>query len=187
MHELFLDPQCGLLHQAKNASIPGVISQDHWSRGNGWAIIALTELVNALPKDSPLRAPGVKMFKDLLQAALRVQDANGMWRQEMTLIEPPSFVETSGTGMLLYALGIAVQQGLAEDGWRDALLRGLRGYLSYIALDGSVHNTCEGCCSPEDGSIAAYCRKAHPLNDPHAHGPAVLAFAQAHQIGMTEI
>ena len=81
----------------------------------------------------------------------------------------------------------AIGNGLAPDGWRDAFEAGLRGYLAYVAFDGSVHNTCRGCCCPEDGSIAAYMRREHVLNDAHAHGPAALAFTQAHCIGMTGI
>lgn len=187
MYQMLIDPACGLLHQAIHFSGPGVRSQDHWSRGNGWGIIALTELVNALPAESPLREPAVKMYTDLVNAALRVQDEHGMWHQEMTLHRMPSFVETSGSGLFLYALGVGIELGLAQDGWLAALEKGLRGYLMYIGLDGSVHNTCHGCLSPEDGSIAAYCRMGYPVNDPHAHGPVVLAFAQAHHVGITEL
>jgi len=70
---------------------------------------------------------------------------------------------------------------------RAALEQGLRGYLSYIALDGSVHQTCTGCLCPDGGALPAYLARAHKLNDTHAFGPVVLAFGQAAAIGLVDL
>ena len=39
------------------------LSDDHWSRGNGWGILGMTELVRYLPKDSKHYAEAVERFK----------------------------------------------------------------------------------------------------------------------------
>jgi len=175
---LLRNPANGLVHQARGfSSKPGAISEDHWSRGNGWALLALTELVDALPAAHPRRAEVERVFRDLLEAGLRVQDPAGLWHHELTL--PTSFVETSGSGLILYALGTALARGLVASHYRAAFDRGIAAYRCYIEPDGTVRNTCEGCLSPGDGSIAAYLTKRPVTNDPHAFGPVILAFYSA--------
>jgi len=185
MIDLLRDDSCGLLHQGVNFNGPGSISEDHWSRGNGWGILALAELVDGLPADHPERAGIEQRFVSLVDACLAVQDEQGVFHQEMTMHD--SYVETSGTGMILFAIGIGLQHGLLGDRHRAALEAGLRGYLSYIALDGSVHQTCVGCLCPDGGLLPSYLVRAHKLNDTHAFGPVVLAFGQAAAIGIGEV
>ena len=182
MVRVLRDPANGLLHQCRNFMGSGLITPDHWGRGNGWGLLALAELANFLPADHPRRPEIQAVFTDLLDACLEVQDENGMWHQELP--DPSSYVETSGTGLILYALGVALEKGLLPDSRRQAFRKGLVGFLSYIALDGSVHHTCIGCCSPGDGTVEAYKARPHALNDSHAFGPPVLAFGQAHRLGV---
>ncbi|RMD82487.1 MAG: glucuronyl hydrolase, partial [Lentisphaerae bacterium] len=105
MVELLRDPQTGLLHQSRGFNGLDKFSQDHWSRGNGWGLFALAELLQVVPDDHPQRLWVEATTRDLLLAALSVQDDDGMWHQEMTM--PESYPETSGTGLILYALGVA--------------------------------------------------------------------------------
>lgn len=186
MVEVFRDPGCGLLHQSRGFRGAGRLSDDHWSRGNGWGLLALAELANYLPNDDPRRPEAERLFVDLLNACLAVQDEDGLWHQELT--DPTSYVETSGSGLILYALGVAIEKSLLpEEEARDRFRRGLRGYLDYIAPDGSVFHTCPGCLCPGDGSILQYKARSPVLNDPHAFGPVTLAFGQAHNLGIEEV
>jgi unsaturated rhamnogalacturonyl hydrolase len=185
MCELFRDPANGLLHQCKNFCGPGLLSEDHWSRGNGWGLLALSELVGYLPGDHPRRVEVEGAFTDLVRACLRAQDERGMWHQELTDVE--SYVETSGTGLILYAIGVGLEQGLLPAEARQAFVNGLRGYLAYIRPDGSVYHTCRGCLCPGQGTLFDYKVRAPVLNDPHAFGPVTLAFGQALSLGIAEL
>jgi unsaturated rhamnogalacturonyl hydrolase len=185
MYHLFRDPDNGLLHQARGFTGPGVMSQDHWSRGNGWGILALTELVQYLPADYPGRAQAVAMFRDLATACLRFQDEQGMWHQEIT--DDKSYVETSGSGLILYALGVGLATGILEPSVMEPYLRGLRGYAQYIAPDGTIYHTCRGCLNPGKGTIAEYKQVPPVINDSHAFGPVILAFGQALSLGITDL
>lgn len=179
--------ETGLVNQAINYRGAGHRTEDHWSRGNGWALLALAELVQYFPETHPERGAVVAMYRSLVEACLRVQDEeSGLWRQEMTMKE--SYFETSGSGLILYALGAGLEAGLWEgERYREALVRGLRGLLSYVALDGSVHQTCVGCLSPGAGTKEEYSKHAHRMNDPHAFGPLGLAFGQAVRLGIDEV
>jgi len=98
-----------------------------------------------------------------------------------------SFVAASGARLFLCALGVALEAGIVPAARRENLIAGLRGYLSYIAQDGSVHNCCCGCLCPGDGSKEAYMAQKFRLNDPHAFGPAALAFEQAANLGILAV
>jgi unsaturated rhamnogalacturonyl hydrolase len=185
MYHLFRDPANGLLHQARGFTGTGIMSEDHWSRGNGWGILALTELVQYLPANHARRPAAEAMFKDLVAACLRFQDEQGMWHQEIT--EHDSYVETSGTGLILYAIGVGLEKGLLSAATMDHFLRGLRGYLEYIRADGTVYHTCRGCLNPGKGTIADYKQRAAVVNDQHAFGPVTLAFGQAYSMGIHNI
>lgn len=185
MHDALLDRANGLYHQSLNFAGPGKLSQDHWGRGNGWAALPLADLAVELPEDHPERDRIRAMFLDHMEACRKVQDAQGMWHQEMTDFD--SYVETSGTGLILYGMGRGLVHGVLPQTFLESFVNGLRGYLRYIALDGSVFHTCIGCLCPGDGSIEAYKARAWKLNDTHAFGPAVLAFTQALELGIETV
>lgn len=185
MYEIFRNPDNGLLHQARGIVAPMKMSEDHWSRGNGWGIHALAELAAYLPEDDARGRQSRDMLRGHLAACLAAQDDNGMWHQDMT--DHQSYVETSGTGLILYALGVAIEKGIVDEAHRTAFEKGLRGYMGYVGLDGSVHHCCRGCMHPGDGSAQAYKEREHIFNDPHAFGPVVLAFGQAHALGIADL
>lgn len=180
--EVLRDTANGLLHQARGFSQAGRVTEDHWSRGNGWGLLALVETIDALGGDHPRRPALVETTCALIEACLQVQDADGMWHQELT--QHSSYVETSGTGLILYAIGRGLRQGWLAARHRVSFERGIRGLLAYIDPDGSIRNTCVGCLSPGAGTIADYVARPWALNDPHAFGPVVLAFGVADALGV---
>lgn len=185
--ELFkiLKDSNGLLHQGRGFQGKGVISQDNWSRGNGWGAYALAILVRDLPNTHPRKKEVVELAKAFFTSVLKYQNSEGLWHQEMT--DKTSFVETSGSGLLLYSLGIAIEKGVISKTKMDNFLKGLRAYTSYIAEDGSISNTSYGCLCPRRGFKEDYKNHTWIYNDPHAFGPVVLAFSQAIKMGITTI
>jgi unsaturated rhamnogalacturonyl hydrolase len=179
------DRATGLYFQSLNFAGPGKLSGDHWSRGNGWAAIGLAEMSCEMPDSHPRKAEVKKLFAQHMESCLRFQDADGMWHQDMT--DHSSYVETSGTGLILYSLGRGLEKGLLPESMKAAFQKGLRGCLRYVAFDGSVFNTCIGCLCPGDGSAEAYKARPWALNDDHAFGPVILAFSQAVKLGIREI
>jgi unsaturated rhamnogalacturonyl hydrolase len=182
---VFRNPANGLLHQSRNFNGPGKLSEDAWSRGNGWGIYALGELAAHLPPGDPRRDRAVAMFTDLLGACLAALHPDGLWCQEMT--DHTSYIETSGSGLILYALGLALEHRLIGAEKKADLVRGLSGLLPYITAEHDVHQTCRGCLCPGRGTKLDYMARAPQVNDPHAFGPLILAFGQAHALGLHTI
>ncbi|MEZ0607740.1 DUF4861 family protein [Fibrella sp. WM1] len=175
----------GLLHQGRGFQGKGVISQDNWSRGNGWGAFGLAALVRDLPDSHPQKTTVNALAKSFFMAALSHQNKNGLWHQELT--DTSSYVETSGSGLMLYAIGIAIEKGVLDKSYLPAFKKGLSGYMAYIGDDGSVSHTCGSCLCPGKGTKADYKKQGWKFNDQHAFGPAVLAFTQAANMGITAI
>jgi rhamnogalacturonyl hydrolase YesR len=179
------DPRSGLVRQGRGFRGRGVISEDNWSRGNGWAAVGLAALVRDLPAAHRRRPEVEALARDFFQAVLRHQNPAGLWYQEMT--DPTAYTETSGSGLLLYGLGVMLEKGLLDRKYEANLRRGLGGLSAYIAADGSVSHTCIGCLCPGAGTKADYKARVWAHNDPHAFGAVVLAYTQAMKLGIKEV
>ncbi len=175
----------GLLRQARGFHGYNSISEDNWSRGNGWGAFALALLARDLPESHPRKKEVDQLANNFFSAVMRYQNKEGMWHQEMT--DPTSYVETSGSGLLLYGVGIAIEKNIIDAKYLDSFKKGLAGYLSYISGDGSISHTCIGCLAPGNGTKQDYVKHRWKLNDSHAFGPAVLAYTQAIKMGIREI
>lgn len=175
---LLRNEDTGLLFQCVNFAGPGQLSEDHWSRGNGWGLHALTALILDLPATHARRQEVEACFVSLIDAALKLQNDQGCWHQEMT--DPKSYVESSGTFLILQAIGAGIEAGVLDESYAAPLWRGLSGGVAYIAGDDfTVHNCCGGCLCPGAGTKTDYAARGSILNDIHAFGPITHAFEQA--------
>ncbi|WP_168735503.1 glycoside hydrolase family 88 protein [Cohnella fermenti] len=192
MYETFLDPGNGLLHQSKNFAAPGKFSEDHWGRGNGWGYFPLAELVRHLPGDSIHRPRAERYFKALSAALLPHQSERGLWRQEIPL--EYSYEETSGTGLILYGMGVGLRTGLLDrDTYFPVFRKGVLG-LNELSIneDFSTELSCPGCLCPgegaEKGTVKAYVTLKLPYRDePHSFGPLMLALVEAYRNGIHDL
>jgi rhamnogalacturonyl hydrolase YesR len=185
LFKILKDTKTGLLHQARGFNGKGSISEDNWSRGNGWGAFALAILVRDLPESHPKYKEVVALAQQFFIATIQYQNKEGLWRQEMT--DTSSYVETSGSGLILYGLGIMLEKKLLDEKYMYNFKLGLQGYSSYIGTDGSVSHTCFSCLAPNKGTKNDYKLRPWVFNDHHAFGPAILAFSQAAKMGITEI
>lgn len=185
LFKILKDNKTGLLHQARGFNGKGSISEDNWSRGNGWGALGIATLVRDLPATHIKRGEVEREAKVFFEAVLRYQNAAGLWHQEMT--DKTSFTETSGSGLLLHGLGIMLQKGLLPAKYRTNFMKGLNGLTTYIAADGGVSHACWSCLSPRKGRKEDYVNHVWVYNDPHGFGPVVLAYAQAIKMGINEL
>ena len=71
--------------------------------------------------------------KDFFAAVLKHQDAQGLWHQEMT--DPTPYVETSGSGLLLYGLGLVIEKGIIDAKHLADFKQGIAGFAAYVSRD----------------------------------------------------
>ena len=146
----------------------------YWGRGNGWYVMALTDLLQHLPADHPKRAELLADFRTVMAGLAARQSANGLWHQ--LLDHSDSFAETSGSGMFTWGF----LKG-ANEGWlgADAAATGRKGWAglrSKLSDDFRIKDVCPASGMNED--VAYYYNRPRIEHDQHAIGPFLLAGAE---------
>jgi rhamnogalacturonyl hydrolase YesR len=120
----------------------------HWSRGNGWIVIALTDTVAALPDGDANRAHYVSLLQAMAAALKTNQQSGGYWTADVD--HPKAFPapESSGTSFFTYGLARGIQLGyldpatylpVVQNAWtwlRTKALRG-NGVVGYVQAPSS--------------------------------------------------
>lgn len=147
-----------------------------WSRGNGWVIFSMSELLRVLPKDNYRRNDIINFFNEMAEGLLNVQGKSGLWHQ--VLDNSDTYLESSSTAMFICAFSRSIQQNYCKEDKRKNLLdsvnRAWNG-LIYNALDseGNLYGVCRGSgCS---FSREYYKNLGWRYND--AHGIGIVLFA----------
>nr|WP_254245044.1 glycoside hydrolase family 88 protein [Hymenobacter sp. BRD67] len=75
-----------------------------WSRGNGWVMGGLVQLLQELPANHPTRPFYLSLFREMSARLCQLQQPDGLWRT--SLLDPAAYPggETSGSGFDCYAL-----------------------------------------------------------------------------------
>lgn len=84
----------------------------HWSRGNGWIVAALTDTVANLPAGDPHRAHYVSLVQDMFAKQKASQQAGGYWTADVDHPAAYPAPESSGTSLFTYE---AIQAGYATE------------------------------------------------------------------------
>jgi rhamnogalacturonyl hydrolase YesR len=144
----------------------------HWSRCNGWATWAMSEVLQVLPKNHALYAPIMKQYLSHLDCLIKWQDKDGFWTN--VIDRPDSPQEVSGTAIFVMSLARAVRNGWTTDNrYCAAAIKGWEAISSKIDKDGSVYNICVGTMCSDD--VDYYCSR--PFYDNDTHGLFAVLFA----------
>ena len=92
------------------------VSSQVWSRGMGWYMMALVDILEYLPKTQARYGEMKTALQNLCEGLKNYQDANtGLWFQ---VVQNPAgagnWIETSGSGMFIYAMKKAINNGLID-------------------------------------------------------------------------
>jgi rhamnogalacturonyl hydrolase YesR len=116
-----------------------------WGRGNGWVIAAMAQVLESLPSTDARRAKYVSMLQAMAARLAQLQGSDGMWRASLadTALYPQP--ETSGTGLITYALAYGIKAGILSSAtYRPVVARAWEG-LTTLALQPSGFVTdCQG-------------------------------------------
>ena len=105
----------GLLHHGYNFWTDD-LSCCKWGRGNGWAFIAVTEVLQAAQEmdvQSELMDELLLMYKRHGSGLLNIQSEDGRWHNILT--NNNTFLETSASAMFLTGLGRGLRHGWLEE------------------------------------------------------------------------
>lgn len=149
--------------------------QFHWARANGWAIMAMVELLDVLPETHADRKAILHQLQAHAKGLAAYQSGDGFWHQ--LLDRHDSYLETSATAIYAYCLARAINKG-----WIDKMAYGPLTFLAWNAVatkvneKGQVEGTCVGTGMAFDPAFYYY----RPVNvyAAHGYGPVLLAGAE---------
>lgn len=153
-----------------------------WGRANGWAFLAMCELLDVLPTNYAGRNDILELFRAHARGLARLQGKDGRWHQ--LLDRNDSYLETSATAIYAYCYAHAINRG-----WLDALAYGPMATLAWHAVTtqvnemGQVENVCVGTGMGFDPAFY-YSRPVSPVA-PHGYGPVLLAGAEMLKLAKT--
>lgn len=147
----------------------------YWARCNGWALLAMSELLDVLPPDHPSGTAILDLFKSHVRGLAAYQSGTGFWHQLINRND--SYYETSATAIFTYCIAHGINKG-----WLDAAACGPMAVAGWNAVQtkvnaqGQVEGTCVGTGMAFD-PIFYYNR---PVNvaAAHGYGPVIMAGAE---------
>lgn len=146
----------------------------HWSRANGWMLMAQADLLTMLPKDHPKRAALIENFKQQVSGVCRYQGKNGLWHQ--LLDKPDSYEETTGTAMFVFGIARGVREGWIHPDFIYVAEQGLKGIMTRLSDAGDVTDICVG--TGIMPSLAYYYNRPVQKNAPMGEGPVMRALVE---------
>jgi unsaturated rhamnogalacturonyl hydrolase len=112
-----------------------------WSRGNGWVLAGLANVLEYMPADYPTRPRYVAQFREMATRIASLQTSTGLWKTG--LLDPDAYTmpEVSGTAFYTYALAWGINHGLLDPKvFHPVVERAWAGMLTHIYADGRLGN-----------------------------------------------
>ncbi len=151
----------------------------HWARANGWALLTMTELLDALPVNHPKRNFVLNLFRQHVEGLVKLQDGTGFWHQ--LLDRSDSYLETSATSIYTYCIAKA-----CNEGWLDKLVYapvvalGWNAASSKVNAAGQVEGTCVGTGMAFDPAF--YYHRPVSKFAAHGYGPLIYAASEVFRL-----
>ncbi len=181
--QILRDPVSGLYSQGRGfiEDDPDELSPGAWSRGHGWLLRGMVDSLMALPPGSAEFTEVQGYLQETVDALLAVQDESGMWHQLLHLPFSESYPDSTGTGLILYNIALALHEGfLSGANVEQACEKAYDGLLNYVTADGLILQACPGPGPLRE--TESYTRTPGRTEDGESHGPFCVLFACAGKI-----
>lgn len=172
-HYLF-NPQTNLYTHGWHAGMRDA-PDFYWSRANGWAVLATSDLLDVLPKDHPGYPKVLAQLRLALKGIAERQSGSGLWHQMIDRND--SYLETSASAIFTYVIAHAVNQGwISPAPYGSIAQAGWAGLQTRITDQGEVEGTCVG--TTLAGDMVYYYNRPTSKHALHGYGPVLLAGAE---------
>lgn len=147
----------------------------YWGRANGWALMAMIELLEVLPENHPNYSNVLEQVRAHIKGLSKYQSGAGRWHQ--LLNKTDTYLETSASAIYTYSIARAINRG-----WVDEKTYGPMTLLAWNAIsnhvneNGQVEGTCVGTGMAFDPAF--YYNRPINVYAAHGYGPLLLAGAE---------
>lgn len=146
----------------------------YWARANGWALMAMAELLDVLPEDYPGRDEILHLYRSMIRSLAGLQDGTGFWHN--MLDKTDTYLETSATAMFTFAVAKGINEGWISHVYGPVALTGWNAVTTKVLANGAVDGTCEGTTFAHDNTYYYYRGKS--IHATHGYGPVLYAGAE---------
>lgn len=110
-----------------------------WSRGNGWVLAGLADVLQVLPKNDPARAGYERLFVDMANRVAGLQGDDGLWRAGLLDQAAYPQPEVSGSAFFTYAFAWGMNNGLLpRKQFQPVVTRAWAGMVQHVYADGRL-------------------------------------------------
>lgn len=111
-----------------------------WSRGNGWVLGGLAEVLKYLPEEDKKYHPFYEqLLQEMSEKIASLQREDGYWRTNLLNADIYPMPETSGTGLFTYAIMYGINQGiLPADKYLPIVRKGWDAMVKAVNTEGKV-------------------------------------------------
>ena len=167
-------------------------SPSFWSRSLGWYLMALVDVLDILPANTPDRPVLIQQLQELSTAVLNFRDPQSrVWYQVTDQgHREGNYLESSASVMFVYAFARGANAGYLDAAFFNAAVESYQGVLdTFVTQDEQglmvLNQTCSsaglGGDQGRDGSYAYYLSEPVRSNDCKAVGPFIMAALQLEQ------
>jgi len=125
------------------------LSPEVWGRGQGWYAMALVDVLGYMPESYAGRAQLLTILQSLAAGLKAAQDpATGLFYEVVDMGAcSGDWLETSGSGMYVYALRVAVDRGYIDSSYMAVVNAGWAGLQTRVTMDATgpvINHAVEG-------------------------------------------
>ncbi|GGG71555.1 glycoside hydrolase family 88/105 protein [Edaphobacter dinghuensis] len=146
-----------------------------WSRGNGWVMGGLANVLEFMPADYPSRSKYVEQFRQMAAKLAEIQSPDGLWRSG--LLDPDSYElpEVSGSAFITYGIAYGINHHILDRAkYQPVVEKAWKGMLTHVYADGRL-----GSIQPIDGQPGKFKPSASYV---YGVGGFLLAGSEMHRL-----
>jgi len=150
-----------------------------WSRGNGWVMGGLANVLEFMPADYPARPKYVEQLQQMAAKLAEIQSSDGLWRSG--LLDPDAYElpEVSGSAFITYGIAYGINHHLLDRAkYQPVVEKAWKGMLSHVYADGRL-----GSIQPIDGQPGKFKPSASYV---YGVGGFLLAGSEMHRLSQSK-
>lgn len=171
------------------------LSQHSWARAMGWYVMAMIEVLDALPQDYARRNEVIALFQQAMKALMKYQDNKSKtWYDVLDVKDEHNYLEATASSMFTYCLLKGARLGYLDESYRQKGIEAYNGLIkNFIKVNADKTLSLTNCCAvsglgPEnnprrDGSFEYYMSEEVRDNDAKGIGPFIWASLEMEMMG----
>jgi rhamnogalacturonyl hydrolase YesR len=121
-----------------------------WSRGNGWVMGGLVQVLERLPKTNAFYPQYVNLYKKMAAKLVTLQQPDGLWRASLLDPEEVPVMETSGSSFYTFALAWGINNNqLDRTTYLPAVVKGWKALTANVTPEGKLTYVQQIAAKPE--------------------------------------